>query len=95
MANQIHSVTTPALHIGYEQTGPDSGEPIVLLHGFPYDARQFDGVRTRIARQWRRVIVPYSRGFGPTRYVSDQILRTGQQAAIGKDVIDLLDGFGN
>ena len=94
MANEIHSVTTHALQIFYQQTGPDSGEPILLLHGFPYDVRQFDEVCARIAREGRRLIVPYSRGFGLTRYVSNETYRTGQQAAIGKDVVDLLDALG-
>jgi len=87
-------IATSSLDIAYEQTGPDSGEPILLLHGFPYDIRQFDQVRDRIAAPGRRVIVPYLRGFGPTRYRSPDTVRSGQQAAIGKDVIDLLDALG-
>lgn len=86
-------LTTPTLHLSYEQTGPDSGQPILLLHGFPYSVRQFDEVRARIAAEGRRIIVPHLRGFGLTLYASDQTFRTGQQAAIGKDVIDLLDGL--
>jgi pimeloyl-ACP methyl ester carboxylesterase len=73
--------------------GPDGGEPILLLHGFPYDVRQYDEVRDRIARDDRRVIVPYLRGFGPTRYLSEEVFRSGQQAALGKDIIDLLDAL--
>ena len=93
MQTTLHSVKTPMLHIAYEQTGPDSGEPIVLLHGFPYDVREYDEVRARIARENRRIIVPSLRGFGGTRYVSDEVFRSGQQAALGKDVVDLLDAL--
>jgi len=85
------SATTSTLHVAYEQTGPDSGEPILLLHGFPYDVRGYDEVRDRIASNNRRIIVPYLRGFGATRYLSKDVFRSGQQAALGKDIIDLLD----
>ena len=94
METNRHTAATPALEVAYEQTGPDSGEPILLLHGFPYDVRQYDDVRDRIASSTRRLIVPWLRGFGPTRYRSDQVLRSGQQAALGKDIIDLLDALG-
>lgn len=80
--------------VAYEQLGPDSGLPIVLLHGFPYDVRQYDEVRSLLAKANRRIIVPYLRGFGPTRYRSADVSRSGQQAALGKDVRDLLDGLG-
>jgi pimeloyl-ACP methyl ester carboxylesterase len=93
METRLHTIETPALHAAYEQTGPDAGEPILLLHGFPYDVRQFDEVRDRLAAKDRRILVPYSRGFGPTLYQSEDIFRSGQQAALGKDVIDLLDAL--
>ena len=91
MKERIHIAETSALKIAYEQTGSDAGEPIVLLHGFPYDVRQFDQVRDAIAADDRRVLSPYLRGFGPTSYRSDGSCRSGQQAALGKDVVDLLD----
>ena len=94
MPTVTHTVTTPSLHIAYEQTGPDSGEPVILLHGFPYDVRQYDEVRDLFANEHRRLIVPYLRGFGPTRYRSAETFRSGEQAALGKDVIDLLDALG-
>jgi alpha/beta hydrolase fold len=84
---------TPSLNIGYEQTGPDSGEAIVLLHGWPYDPRCYDGVRGPLATAGYRVIVPYLRCFGPTVFRSPDIFRSGQQSALGKDVIDLLDAL--
>jgi pimeloyl-ACP methyl ester carboxylesterase len=88
------SVRTSVLQIEYEQVGPDSGEPILLLHGFPYDIREFDGVRDLAARSGRRIIVPHLRGFGGTLYLSQEMFRSGQQAAVGKDVIDFLDALG-
>lgn len=87
----IRTVLTSTLQIAYEQSGPAIGEPIVLLHGFPYDVREFDEVCDQIAQRGYRVLVPYSRGFGPTRYRTEDTFRSGQQAAIGKDVVDFLD----
>jgi pimeloyl-ACP methyl ester carboxylesterase len=93
MDKATHTVTTSALHIVYEQTGPDSGEPILLLHGFPYDVRAYDSVLGLLGEKNHRLIVPYLRGFGPTRYRSPEVLRSGQQAALGKDIVDLLDAL--
>lgn len=87
----LKMVQTESLNIGYEQTGPDSGEPILLLHGWPYDPRSFDDVRGPLADAGYRVIVPYLRCFGPTVYRSPGIFRSGQQSALGKDIIDLMD----
>jgi pimeloyl-ACP methyl ester carboxylesterase len=84
---------TPSLNIGYEQTGPDSGEAIVLLHGWPYDPRCYDDIRGPLAIAGYRVIVPYLRCFGPTVFRSPDTFRSGQQSALGKDVIDLLDAL--
>lgn len=83
---------TSALTIGYEESGDPQGFPIVLLHGFPDDVRAFDGVAPPLANLGYRVIVPYLRGFGTTR-IRDERVRTGEQAAIGQDVIDLMDAL--
>ena len=91
MSPKILFATTPTLEVAYEQIGPISGDPVLLLHGFPYDVREFDEVRDRLTG--RRVIVPYLRGFGPTRYRFRESMRSGQQAALGKDVVDLLDAL--
>lgn len=91
MNPEVLFATTPTLQVAYEQTGPISGDPVLLLHGFPYDVREFDAVRNRLTG--RRVIVPYLRGFGPTRYRSRETMRSGQQAALGKDVLDVLDAL--
>lgn len=87
----LQMVQTDSLNIGYEQTGPDTGEPLLLLHGWPYDPRSFDAVRGPLADAGYRVIVPYLRCFGPTVYRSAEIFRSGQQSALGKDIIDLMD----
>jgi pimeloyl-ACP methyl ester carboxylesterase len=88
---KILFATTSTLKVAYEETGQKSGDPVVLLHGFPYDVRQFDAVRERLTGQ--RVIVPYLRGFGPTRYRFEETMRSGQQAALGKDIVDVLDAL--
>ncbi len=77
------TVCTSSLEMVVEQTGPDDGEPIMLLHGFPYDPRSFDGVIAKIDDGTRRILVPYLRGFGPTRYRSAHSFRSGQQALWG------------
>jgi len=87
-------VTTPLLHIGFESTGEPGGTPVILLHGFPYDVRAFDEVAPILAAGGAYVLAPYLRGFGPTRFLDDSTMRSGQQAAIGQDLIDFLDAMG-
>jgi pimeloyl-ACP methyl ester carboxylesterase len=70
------------------------GPAVVLLHGFPYDVRSYDGVAPLLAEAGMRVIVPYLRGYGPTRFRSPDTPRSGQQAALGQDVVELLDALG-
>ena len=94
METAFRTVETESLVVAFEQTGADVGEAILLLHGWPYGVRTYDGVRNRIANEGRRVIVPHLRGFGETRYRSDAVMRSGQQAALGKDVVDLMDALG-
>jgi pimeloyl-ACP methyl ester carboxylesterase len=87
-------VTTPTLEIAYESVGPREGTPVVLLHGFPYDVRAFDDVAPILVAAGCRVLAPYLRGFGATRFRSESTLRSGQQAALGQDLIDFLDAVG-
>ncbi len=94
METVMRTAETESLVVAYEQTGPDAGEAILLLHGWPYGVRTYDGVRDRIANEGRRVVVPELRGFGETRYRSAEVVRSGQQAALGKDVVDLMDALG-
>ena len=86
-------VAAGSLAVAYEQTGPLDGWPIVLLHGFPYDVREFDGVIQPLADAGARVIVPYLRGFGPTRFPDASTPRSGEQAALGADLLALLDAL--
>jgi len=89
--NRLHSIQTNVLDIAYEEHGDTSGFPIVLLHGFPYDVRSFDGVTSPLAAGGFRVLVPYLRGYGPTRFLDPQAPRTAQQAAIAQDLMDFAD----
>jgi pimeloyl-ACP methyl ester carboxylesterase len=86
-------VRTPLLDLAYEEQGPEDGAPVVLLHGFPYDPRCFDDVAPWLAAEGCRVILPYLRGYGPTRFLSAGTLRSGQQAALAADLRDLLDAL--
>ncbi len=88
------SVQTPVLEIGYEEHGPPNGAAIILLHGFPYDVRSFDGVVGPLADAGHRVLVPYLRGYGPTRFRDAAAPRMAEQAAIGQDLIDFADALG-
>ncbi|MEU5277942.1 alpha/beta hydrolase [Streptomyces asoensis] len=86
----VRVIETPTLAIGTRVEGPESGWPVVLLHGFPYDVHSYDAVTALLLRQGARVITPYLRGFGPTRFRDPHALRSGQQAAIGTDVAELI-----
>ncbi len=88
------SVQTSVLNIGFEETGSPSGFPIVLLHGFPDDVRAWDEVAAPLAAAGHRVLVPYLRGFGATRFRDAAAPRMAEQAAIGQDVIDFADALG-
>jgi pimeloyl-ACP methyl ester carboxylesterase len=85
---------TPTLDIAYEEHGPADGAPVFLMHGFPDDVRAWDGVAAPLARQGRRVIVPWLRGYGPTRFLDAATPRSGQQAALGADLLALMDALG-
>ena len=87
-------VRTPTLEIACLESGPADGTPVVLLHGFPYCALGYERVAAALAEAGRRVVVPYLRGFGPTRFLHADTPRSGQQAALGADVRDVLDAFG-
>ena len=86
-------VRTQILEIAYEESGPADGTPVLLMHGFPYDVCAYDDVVPLLVADGCRVIVPYLRGYGPTRFLSADTPRSGQQAALGKDLLDLLDAL--
>src|SRR4051795_3392342 len=102
-AQQMNIITAPGatlkrartktLEIAYEEAGAQTGVPVVLMHGFPYDPRCFDEVVPRLVAAGCRTITPYIRGYGPTRFLSADTPRSGQQAAMGKDIIDLMDAL--
>ena len=83
---------TPAgvLDVAYESRGDPGGWPVVLLHGFPYDVRAYDAVAPLLAAAGARVVVPWLRGFGPTRFLSGETPRSGEQAALARDLLALL-----
>jgi len=83
-------VRTRTLEIGYEAHGSPGGTPVVLLHGFPDDARAFDDVAPALAAAGCRVLVPYLRGYGPTRFLDAKEPRMAQQAAIGQDLLEFM-----
>src|SRR5262245_31872800 len=87
-------VRTPLLDIAYEASGPPAAPAVLLLHGFPYDPRAFDAVVPVLVAAGLRTIVPYVRGYGETRLLSAATMRSGQQAAVGHDALDLLDALG-
>jgi pimeloyl-ACP methyl ester carboxylesterase len=88
------AIHTPTLAIAYETYGPTDGRPVFLMHGFPDDPRAYDDCVNPLAEAGYRVIVPYLRGYGPTRFLSPETPRSGQQAALGADLRDLMDALG-
>lgn len=89
----IQNIKTPTLTVAYEEHGPATGDPILLLHGFPYSPRGYDDIAPALAARGYRVIVPFLRGYGPTRFNSPDTLRSGQQAALAQDLLDLMDAL--
>jgi len=81
------------LEVAYREVGGPDGAPVILLHGFPYDVHAYDEVAPILATAGCRVIAPYLRGFGPTQFLSEQTPRSGQQAALGFDLLALLDAL--
>src|SRR6266851_3727486 len=90
---QLECVRTSVLDITYEHAGALGAYPVVLMHGFPYDPRAFDEVVPIINAAGFRTIVPYLRGYGGTRFLSPDTMRSGEQAAIGHDLLQLLDAL--
>ena len=81
------------LDVAYLDVGPKDGAPVILLHGFPYDAHAYDEAARHLAAAGRRCIVPFLRGYGPTRFRSADTPRSGQQAALGADLLALMDAL--
>ena len=90
----LKQIEAGVLDIGYAEAGAPDGPPVLLLHGWPYDIHSYLEVAPLLASAGYRVIVPYLRGYGSTRFLSNETVRNGQQAALAADVITLMDAAG-
>jgi pimeloyl-ACP methyl ester carboxylesterase len=86
----LKRIRTSVLDLAYEESGATDGMPVFLMHGWPYDPRCYDAVVGPLRAAGARVIVPYLRGFGPTRFLDQTTVRSGQQAALGNDLRELM-----
>ena len=93
MTAALHHIQTSTLDVAYEDSGAADGVAVFLMHGWPYDPRCYDEIAPRLIASGCRVIVPYLRGFGPTRFLSPDTPRSGQQAALGNDLHELMDAL--
>src|SRR6267142_5676715 len=89
----LKQIDAGLLSVGYAEAGPAGGPPVILLHGWPYDISSFVDVAPLLASAGHRVIVPYLRGYGTTRFLSDATARNGQPSAIAVDIIALMDAL--
>ena len=89
----LNTIRAGVLDVAYFEAGPADGPPVFLMHGFPYDIHAYAEVAPLLAAAGCRVIVPYLRGFGPTRFLSDATPRSGEQAALGADLLALMDAL--
>jgi pimeloyl-ACP methyl ester carboxylesterase len=89
----LEQIDAGTLNIGYAEAGPANGPAVVLLHGWPYDIYAFVDVAPLLASKGYRVIVPYLRGYGTTRFLSNETLRNGQQSVVAVDIIALMDAL--
>jgi pimeloyl-ACP methyl ester carboxylesterase len=90
----LKQIDAGVLNVGYAEAGPADGPVVVLLHGWPYDIHSFVDVAPLLASAGYRVIVPYLRGYGTTRFLSSETVRNGQQSAVAADIIALMDALG-
>ncbi len=89
----VKQIDAGVLNVGYAEVGPADGRPVVLLHGWPYDIQSFVDVAPLLASEGYRVIVPFVRGYGTTRFRSSGAFRNGEPAAVAQDVVDLMDAL--
>ncbi|SKC95290.1 Pimeloyl-ACP methyl ester carboxylesterase [Chitinophaga ginsengisegetis] len=90
---EIKQIRAGLLDIGYAEAGPANGQPVILLHGWPYDIHSYAKVSAILAAEGYRVIVPHLRGHGTTKFLSAQTFRNGQQAAVASDILSLMDAL--
>jgi pimeloyl-ACP methyl ester carboxylesterase len=89
----LKQIDAGLLNVGYVDTGPQDGQPVVLLHGWPYDIHSYAEAASVLGVADYRVIVPYLRGYGTTHFLSDDTMRNGQQSALAVDLINLMDAL--
>ncbi len=89
----LKRVFAGALEVAYVEVGPKDGPPVILLHGFPYDTHAYDEASKQLAAAGKRCITPFLRGYGATTFRSADTFRSGQQAALGQDLMDLMDAL--
>ncbi|OAJ54122.1 alpha/beta hydrolase [Paraburkholderia ginsengiterrae] len=89
----LKQIKAGLLDVGYAEAGPADGPPVILLHGWPYDIYSFVDVAPLLAARGYRVIVPYLRGYGSTRFLSADTMRNGQPAALATDIVALMDAL--
>src|SRR5436309_2748138 len=89
----LKQIDAGLLNVGYAEAGPLDGSPVILLHGWPYDIHSFVDVAPLLASQGYRVIVPFLRGYGTTRFLSKDAIRNGQPSALALDAVSLLDAL--
>ena len=90
----VNQIDAGLLNVGYVDAGPDDGPAVLLLHGWPYDIHSYDEVTPRLAAAGYRVVVPFLRGYGPTRFLSETTVRNGEQAVLAVDALALMDALG-
>jgi pimeloyl-ACP methyl ester carboxylesterase len=90
----VRQIDAGVLNVGYVDAGPTSGPAVLLLHGWPYDIHSYDAVVPLLTAAGYRAVVPYLRGYGTTRFLSDETFRNGEQAALAVDAVALLDALG-
>jgi len=91
--DSVKQIDAGVLSVGYAEAGPASGPPVILLHGWPYDIHAFVEVAPILAAKGYRVIMPYLRGYGTTRFLSNETFRNGEQGALAVDAIALMDAL--
>lgn len=91
--NHVKQVQAGVLNVGYVEAGPASGEPVLLIHGWPYDIYSYEKVSEILAAKGFRVLIPYLRGYGNTTFLSAETPRNGQQSAFAKDMIAFMDAL--
>jgi pimeloyl-ACP methyl ester carboxylesterase len=89
----LKQIEAGLLNVGYAEAGPADGPAVILLHGWPYDIYSYVDVAPLLASAGHRVIVPYLRGYGTTRFLSNETMRNGQQAVVAVDIVDLMDAL--